>query len=64
VALRTAVALEASALMDPIEHTDWCDTQLGHDTCDCDGGRCPVCGKTGPCGFADDGTPLICATRP
>ena len=30
----------------------------------CDGGRCPVCGKTGPCGFADDGTPLICATRP
>lgn len=42
-------------------HADWCNVEWDNGPCDCggNGGRCEECGAEGPCGFADDGSPLI-----
>ncbi len=56
-------------LSDPpaeIEHAEWCSVAFGHSDCDCggNGGRCPICGAQGPCGFITDGEnvlPAICS---
>lgn len=52
--------------MNAVEHATWCNVEWDNGPCDCggNGGRCPICGAQGPCGFLRDGdtvSPAFCS---
>lgn len=49
-----------------VRHATWCNVEWDAGPCDCggNGGRCPRCGREGPCGWVPIGgylVPAICA---